>query len=71
MTAGAVAPTVSHRFRSWRWVALALVAIALIAAFLSRKGYRRPSRFDVIGFVLIATFLGALEVVLDRGLDMT
>ena len=25
--------------------------------------------FDVIGFILVATFLGALEVVLDRGLE--
>ena len=27
------------------------------------------ARFDVIGFLLVATFLGALEVVLDRGLE--
>jgi DHA2 family multidrug resistance protein len=26
-------------------------------------------RFDFVGFVLVATFLGALEIVLDRGLD--
>src|SRR5258708_36863036 len=25
--------------------------------------------FDVVGFILIATFLGALEAVLDRGLE--
>jgi DHA2 family multidrug resistance protein len=28
-----------------------------------------PVGFDVIGFMLVATFLGALEVVLDRGLE--
>jgi MFS transporter, DHA2 family, multidrug resistance protein len=30
---------------------------------------RRAGRFDVLRFVLISTFLGALELVLDRGLD--
>ena len=25
--------------------------------------------FDLVGFVLVATFLGALEIVLDRGLE--
>ncbi|OQP86822.1 EmrB/QacA family drug resistance transporter [Rhizobium rhizosphaerae] len=28
---------------------------------------RRGVRFDIIGFLLVATFLGALELVLDRG----
>src|SRR5262249_35862865 len=41
----------------------------LIAAMLRSKGSSRPGRFDLIGFVLVATFLGALEVVLDRGLE--
>ena len=30
---------------------------------------QQDNRFDVVGFILIATFLGALEVVLDRGLE--
>jgi len=30
---------------------------------------REGIRFDLIGFVLVATFLGSLEVVLDRGLE--
>jgi DHA2 family multidrug resistance protein len=47
--------------------------MALIAALLSEPK-RQPSQhqghgFDVIGFILVATFLGALEVVLDRGLE--
>ena len=29
----------------------------------------QAARFDVIGFLLVATFLGALEIVLDRGLE--
>ena len=29
----------------------------------------KQARFDVIGFLLVATFLGALEIVLDRGLE--
>jgi MFS transporter, DHA2 family, multidrug resistance protein len=64
---------------SWQWCFLingpvGLIAMALIAAIL-----REPARpagqkaqqgsFDVVGFMLVATFLGALEVVLDRGLD--
>jgi DHA2 family multidrug resistance protein len=27
------------------------------------------NRFDVVGFALVATFLGALEIALDRGLE--
>jgi DHA2 family multidrug resistance protein len=64
---------------SWQWCFLingpvGLIAMALIAAIL-----REPARaadqkaqqgsFDVVGFMLVATFLGALEVVLDRGLE--
>ena len=36
------------------------------------RGRRRQQQgqgFDVIGFMLVATFLGALEIVLDRGLE--
>ena len=31
--------------------------------------YRQKSGFDFLGFVLVATFLGTLEIVLDRGLE--
>jgi DHA2 family multidrug resistance protein len=65
---------------SWHWNFLingpvGLAAMALIAAILpgskAVEGRRleRDNRFDLIGFVLVATFLGALEVMLDRGLE--
>ena len=62
---------------SWRWCFLingpvGLATIALIAVLLpGRQAARRSSaaRFDVVGFLLVATFLGALEIVLDRGLE--
>ena len=61
---------------SWRWCFLingpvGLATIALIAILLpaDKPGQARSVRFDVIGFLLVATFLGALEIVLDRGLE--
>ena len=61
---------------SWRWCFLingpvGLVTIALIAVLLpaDKPGQGRTARFDFIGFLLVATFLGALEIVLDRGLE--
>ena len=68
---------------SWRWDFLinapigvfAIVAIAMVlresqATLVERQRQRETGGgFDLIGFVLVATFLGALEVVMDRGLD--
>src|SRR6202048_4465115 len=66
---------------SWQWCFLVnapvgVLAIVLIALMLGESDAARAERrrrqangFDVIGFVLVATFLGALEVVLDRGLE--
>src|SRR5689334_12783758 len=68
---------------SWRWcflinVPVGLFMTAAIAAILhepkeaaaERSEWRRRSDgFDMIGFVLVATFLGALEIALDRGLE--
>ncbi|HKN27161.1 MAG TPA: DHA2 family efflux MFS transporter permease subunit [Roseiarcus sp.] len=67
---------------SWSWCFLingpvGLATIALIAVILREsaasveesKRARREGGFDLVGFVLVATFLGTLEVVLDRGLD--
>jgi MFS transporter, DHA2 family, multidrug resistance protein len=63
---------------SWEWCFLinapvGVFAMAMIALVLHEPA-RAESRseragFDWIGFLLVATFLGALEVVLDRGLE--
>jgi DHA2 family multidrug resistance protein len=66
---------------SWQWcflinVPVGMLAMALIALVLREPRTAHAARqsqqekgFDVVGFILIATFLGALEVVLDRGLE--
>jgi MFS transporter, DHA2 family, multidrug resistance protein len=68
---------------SWHWNFLingpvGLVALSLISLLLRespaaieerRRLKRQGLRFDLFGFVLVATFLGALELVLDRGLE--
>ena len=66
---------------SWEWcflinVPVGLFAMAMIALVLREPGPARAesrsqqgNRFDIVGFMLVATFLGALEVVLDRGLE--
>ncbi len=64
---------------SWQWcflinapvgaLAIALISIVLHEGATARTGQQQGSGFDVIGFILVATFLGALEVVLDRGLE--
>jgi len=67
---------------SWHWcflinapvgvLALALIALILHepAAVVAERRRRQQQRggFDLVGFVLIATFLGSLEIMLDRGL---
>jgi MFS transporter, DHA2 family, multidrug resistance protein len=67
---------------SWRWcflinVPVGVLATLAIAAILQdretaeeRAAWRqRTGRFDMVGFALVATFLGALELALDRGLE--
>src|SRR5229473_4527224 len=67
---------------SWQWcflinVPVGVIAMALIALVLREPATARAkgelqqqgNGFDFIGFMLVATFLGALEVVLDRGLE--
>jgi MFS transporter, DHA2 family, multidrug resistance protein len=68
---------------SWQWcflingpvgvLAIALISVTLresAVAFAERKRLERQgNRFDLVGFVLVATFLGALELALDRGLE--
>lgn len=66
---------------AWQWCFLingpvGVAAIAMIAMILRESATAAEERrrfaeqgggFDVVGFLLVATFLGALEVVLDRG----
>lgn len=66
---------------SWHWCFLINVPVGLIsllAIYLiiptspekeeeRRKLWAKGLNFDFVGFILVATFLGALEVVLDRG----
>ena len=68
---------------SWHWCFLingpvGLIAIALIAMIFRefaadvearRRLQREGGGFDLVGFLLVATFLGALEIMLDRGLE--
>ena len=66
---------------SWHWCFLingpvGVLAIGLISVILREPATARAKGdaqqregFDFIGFMLVATFLGALEVVLDRGLE--
>ena len=67
---------------SWHWCFLingpvGLTTMALIAllvheqpaAVAERRRVAQKLSFDVIGFLLVATFLGALELMLDRGLE--
>ena len=61
---------------SWRWCFLinfpvGLATMAAIAAVLpaDKANTGPPGRFDAVGFLLVAAFLGALEVVLDRGIE--
>jgi MFS transporter, DHA2 family, multidrug resistance protein len=68
---------------SWHWCFLingpvGVITIALIALVVRESGaaveerlkwQRQKDAFDVVGFVLVATFLGTLEIVLDRGLE--
>src|SRR6201993_4089013 len=68
---------------SWHWcflingpvgvMTLALIAVVVRdseAAFEEQRKWREQrAGFDLVGFVLVATFLGCLEIVLDRGLE--
>src|ERR1700758_59285 len=66
---------------SWQWCFLINVPVGVFAMAAIAMVLRQPrtthagaqsqqeNGFDVVGFILIATFLGALEVVLDRGLE--
>jgi MFS transporter, DHA2 family, multidrug resistance protein len=85
VVAPAVGPTLGGWLSdnwSWHWcflinVPVGLCTMAAIAAVLreskadiaARRQLLQGARFDLVGFVLVATFLGALELALDRGLE--
>ena len=63
---------------SWHWCFLINGPVGVVAMGLIAGVFREPAerqrrtqadRFDLVGFVLVATFLGALEIMLDRGLE--
>src|SRR5580700_581615 len=66
---------------SWHWCFLingpvGLATMAAIAVLLrepstarGRPPQQRSIGFDLVGFLLVATFLGSLELMLDRGLE--
>ncbi len=65
---------------SWHWCFLinapvGLLSFVLISALLQEPGglprtsETRSLGFDLVGFLFVATFLGALELALDRGLN--
>jgi MFS transporter, DHA2 family, multidrug resistance protein len=62
---------------SWNWCFLINVpvgifmaaAIAMVLPASAPAERRQSNGFDTIGFALVATFLGALELALDRGLE--
>jgi DHA2 family multidrug resistance protein len=58
----------------WEWCFLVNAPVGLLSIVLVSLLLREPQafkrdngRFDLVGFLLIATFLGSLEVMLDRG----
>jgi DHA2 family multidrug resistance protein len=60
---------------SWRWafyinIPVGILAILMIMRYVHDPDYIRnakPGRFDGIGFGLLALWLGALQIVLDKG----
>jgi DHA2 family multidrug resistance protein len=59
---------------NWRWVfyinlPFGLLAAAGLLAFLSNTRQPDSARFDWLGFAVLSTGLGALQLMLDRGQD--
>src|SRR5215467_3627561 len=54
---------------SWQWCFLINGPVGVLATARAKGELQQQGGFDLIGFLLVATFLGALELVLDRGLE--
>src|ERR1700761_8331037 len=59
---------------SWRWVfyvnvPIGLICIAGIYFFLFEDKLAKPPKFDWQGFFYLSIFLGAMQLLLDRGTD--
>ncbi len=60
---------------TWRWaffinIPIGILAVVLISRFVTDPPYIRnahPGRLDAIGLGLLATWIGALQIVLDKG----
>ena len=63
---------------SWRWafyvnIPIGVAAIAMISRFIEDPPYiktAKPGRIDAIGLGLLAVWLGALQIVLDKGQEV-
>ncbi len=63
---------------SWRWafyinIPIGIFAIFMISRFVTDPPYirnARPGRIDAIGFGLLAVWLGALQIILDKGQEV-
>ena len=57
---------------SWRWcfyinLPIGILALVGVWVFISGDRPARPRRFDFLGFGMLALFVGAFQLVLDRG----
>jgi DHA2 family multidrug resistance protein len=57
---------------SWRWVFFINLPVGILAflgvwLFISTDVKRQAKKFDFLGFFAIITFIGALQLILDRG----
>ncbi len=57
---------------NWRWVFLINLPIGIVAAtgmilFMSETKTDKPTKFDLLGFTFLSVFIGAMQLLLDRG----